>query len=37
MESLEILAQLNHLASLCGKKIVMYNEVNETLIKMEEI
>ena len=36
-QAMEILAQLNDLASLYGKKIVMYNEGGETLVKMEEI
>lgn len=36
-QAMEILCQLNDLASLYGKKIVMYNEGGETLVKMEEI
>lgn len=36
-QAMEILCQINDIASLYGKKIVMYNEANETLIKMEEI
>ena len=36
-QAMEILFQLNELASLHGKKIVMYNESGETLVKMEEI
>lgn len=36
-QAMEILSQLNDLASLYGKKIVMYNEGGETLVKMEEL
>lgn len=36
-QAMEILFKLNELASLYGKKIVMYNEGGETLVKMEEV
>lgn len=35
-EAMEILFQLNELSGLYGKKIVMYNEGSELLVKMEE-
>lgn len=38
MENKEIVTEkLFDLASLCRKKIVMYNESGETLVKMEEM
>ena len=36
-EAMEILFQLNEITGLYGKKIVMYNDGGETLVKMEEV
>ena len=36
-EAMELLALVNDIANACGKKISLYNEGGEMLVKMEEV